>query len=44
MDGDVLGNDIQRFGLIACTDITAKEMMGYKRSHWAVETRKLRGR
>ncbi len=38
VEGDALGNDIQRFGLIASVDMTAKEMMDYKRSHWAVET------
>lgn len=34
----ITGNDIQRFGLIASIEMTAKEMMDYKRSHWAVET------
>ncbi len=38
VEGDALGNDIQRFGLIASVEMTAKEMMEYKRSHWAVET------
>lgn len=37
-EGDALGNDIQRFGLIASIEMTAKEMMDYKRRHWAVET------
>ncbi len=38
IDGDKLGDDTQRFGLISSSVMTAKDMMGYKRSHWAIET------
>lgn len=37
-EGEAHGSDIQRYGMIASTDMTAEEMMDYKRSHWAVET------
>ena len=35
--GDKLGDDVQKAGLIASRTMNAKEMMNYKRSHWAVE-------
>lgn len=33
------GEIFQRFGLAASIDMTATEMMNYKRKHWAIETR-----
>jgi len=35
--GDEPGDDIQRAGIIASRVMDAKEMMDYKRAHWAVE-------
>lgn len=37
-NGDGLGSDTMMFGLIASKEMSAEEMMKYKRSHWGVET------
>lgn len=35
--GDGLDDDIQKTGLISSKELNAKELMDYKRQHWAVE-------
>ena len=37
VEGDKLGDDVQKAGLIASRVLNAKEMMEFKRAHWAVE-------